>query len=126
VTEITDSWQSIEALGRQLELPGLSFLLAEESGAVLGHLLANAQRPPRLVISRLYVLPSAQRRGIGRRLIEDAVARHPGASELFLEVEAENAKGIGFYRREGFEVVGERVQAGINHLQMRKPVAPAC
>ncbi len=120
MTEITDSWHSIEALGRQLGVPGLSFLLAEEDGVVAGHLLANAQHPPRLLIARLYVRPSAQRRGIGRRLIAEAVARHPEASELFLEVEAGNAKGIAFYRREGFEAVGERVEAGINHIQMRR------
>lgn len=115
----------MEALRRQLEQPGLSFLIAEEDGVVVGHLLANAQRPPRLVIARLYVRPSAQCRGIGRRLIEEAIARHPDASELFLEVEAENAKAIGFYRHEGFEPVGERLEAGIDHLQMRKPLTPA-
>lgn len=124
VAEITDSWHSIEALGRQLDIPGLCFLVAEENGTAVGHVLADPRRPPTLLISRLYVRPSAQRRGIGRRLIAEAVARHPEASELFLEVEAENAKGIGFYRREGFEVVGERVEAGINHLQMRKPLTP--
>jgi ribosomal protein S18 acetylase RimI-like enzyme len=126
VTEVTNSWHSVEALGRQLDLPGVSFLVAEDSaGTVVGHILANAQRPPTLVISRLYVRPSAHAVELAGRLLADALARHPGSSELRLEVEAENAKGIGFYRRQGFEPVGERLEGGINHLQMRKVIAQA-
>ena len=126
VTEITNSWHSVEALRRQLGLPGISFLVAEDSaGTVVGHILANAQSPPTLVIARLYVRPSAQRGGIGRRLLADVPARHPGSSELRLDVEAENANGIGFYRSQGFEVVGERLEAGIKHLRMRKVIAEA-
>ena len=37
VTEITNSWHSIENLGRQLDVPDTSFLVAEEDGAIVGH-----------------------------------------------------------------------------------------
>ena len=36
VTEITNSWHSIDNLGRQLEIPGTSFLVAEESARSSG------------------------------------------------------------------------------------------
>jgi ribosomal protein S18 acetylase RimI-like enzyme len=120
VTEITNSWHSIENLGRQLHVPDASFLVAEESGAILGHAFANAQKPPLLVLSRLYVRPDRQRRGIGVSLLAAAVARHQECETIRLEVEADNTKGLSFYRREGFEAVGEKSEDGLNHILMEK------
>ena len=124
VTAITDDWHSPENLRRQLDMPDTAFLVAEEKGRVVGHLFVNAGEPPVLAIARLYVLPGRQRRGIGGRLIAAALARHPEARTLYLEVEADNLKGLAFYRREGFEVLGESVQAGIRHLRMEKRLDP--
>jgi ribosomal protein S18 acetylase RimI-like enzyme len=120
VTEITDSWHSLEALSRQLTMPETSFLVAEQSGAIVGHLFANAKRAPVLMISRLYVLPGYQRRGIGKLLLDEAIGRCPGCDAIRLEVEADNAKGLSFYRREGFEAVGEKTVEGIRHFDMER------
>jgi ribosomal protein S18 acetylase RimI-like enzyme len=124
VTEITNSWHSLDNLALQLALPDTSFLVADDDGAIVGHAFADAQRPPVLVISRLYVLPARQRRGIGKRLLDAAVAHYPACEIARLEVEAENAKGLSFYRREGFRVVNEAVMEGINHLTMEKRLRP--
>ena len=120
VTEITNSWHSIEALRPQLALPDCSFLVAEEGGRIVGHVFANGRRLPPLTLSRLYVLPSFQRRGIGSALLEAAIARHPRAESIRLEVQADNPKGLAFYRREGFEAVGEHMEDGIPHIRMEK------
>ena len=120
VTEITDAWHSIEALSRQLAMPNTSFLVAESAGAIVGHLFANATGHPLLMIARLYVLPESQRRGIGKLLLDEAIRRYPGCDVLRLEVEADNAKGLNFYRREGFEPVGEKTVEGIRHFDMEK------
>jgi ribosomal protein S18 acetylase RimI-like enzyme len=120
VTEITNSWHSIENLGRQLDVPDTSFLVAEEDGAIVGHAAANARKPPLMVLTRLYVRPDAQRRGVGRLLLAEAIARHGGCEVMRLEVEAGNPKGISFYRREGFQAVGEKSEQGLNHILMEK------
>ena len=120
VTEITNSWHSIAALSRQLTMPGTSFLVAERAGAIVGHLFANAARAPVLIIARLYVPPGSQRRGVGKLLLDEAIRRYPDCDVLRLEVEADNAKGLTFYRREGFEPVGEKTVEGIRHLDMEK------
>ena len=61
----------------------------------------------------------------GRRLIAEAVARHPGAEVIRLVVEADNEKGLSFYRREGFLPVGEHIEQGIRHVRMEKRLKPA-
>jgi ribosomal protein S18 acetylase RimI-like enzyme len=123
VAEITNSWHSIENLGRQLTMPDASFLVAVEDGAIVGHILATVQKPPFMMISRLYVLPDRQRRGIGSSLIHSAVARHQNCDTLHLEVEVDNKKGLSFYLREGFREVRRSVTQGIDHIRMEKRLA---
>ena len=47
----------------------------------------------------------------------------PAADVIRLEVEADNAKGVAFYRREGFGAVGEHMEDGIRHIRMEKRLA---
>ena len=79
VTRITDEWHSVESLSRQLDLPNTCFLVAEEKGRIVGHVFANAQQLPVLVLARLYVRPYCQRRGIGNALLDAAAATSPAA-----------------------------------------------
>ena len=48
--------------------------------------------------------------------------RHPGAARMRLDVQAENEKGVAFYRRHGFAVVGEATEEGRRTLRMEKPL----
>jgi ribosomal protein S18 acetylase RimI-like enzyme len=77
-------------------------------------------QPGALFLSRLYVRPSWQRRGVGTRMLGAVVERHPEAARMRLNVESENGKGVAFYRRHGFAVVGERTEEGLRSLQMEK------
>ena len=120
VTRITGEWHSVEALSRQLGLPDTAFLVAEAKGRIVGHVFTNARELPVLVIARLYVRPSWQRRGIGKSLLGAAAAIDPQIRIIRLDVEAENRKGTSFYRREGFRPAGEVFQAGIRHIRMEK------
>ncbi|HWT30183.1 MAG TPA: GNAT family N-acetyltransferase [Propylenella sp.] len=120
VTRITDEWHSVEALSRQLDLPDTAFLVAETGSRIAGHVFANARELPVLVIARLYIRPSCQRRGVGKALLEAAVACYPRARTIRLDVEADNPKGNAFYRGEGFRPAGEVFHAGIRHIRMEK------
>jgi ribosomal protein S18 acetylase RimI-like enzyme len=122
VTEITDSWHSVENLGRQLAVPDTSFLVAEEEATIVGHAFANAGHPPVLFLTRLYVRPDRQRRGIGTRLLAEAIERHRSCDRVRLEAKAGNRPAIAFYQRQGFRSVGEKIVGGMPHFEMEKPL----
>ncbi len=55
------------------------------------------------VMWKLYVLPEHQGKGIGKALLDAAIAALPeGTTELLLDVLVTNEKAIGFYRAHGF------------------------
>lgn len=84
---------------------GLSFLLVEDGGFLMGRSVAGEAE-----LLTLAVAPDLQRRGIGGRLVAQflAEARVRDAEQAFLEVAADNAPAIRLYRRAGFSEVGRR------------------
>jgi ribosomal protein S18 acetylase RimI-like enzyme len=61
------------------------------------------------LLSHLAVAPHAQRRGLGRRLVEDALeqARDMGAGALLLEVRTSSTAALALYADLGFAAVRE-------------------
>jgi putative acetyltransferase len=100
--------------------PSLS-LVAEEHGAVAGHVLASrgwldarARLVEVLVLSPLSVTPGRQGQGIGTRLVRQLLAAAASGTEpaIFLE------GSPGYYRRFGFEAAGA---AGFRRPSLRIP-----
>lgn len=62
----------------------------------------------RLRLWHLYTAPSSRRRGVARRLVEEAAAegRRRHAVHLFVETPSVNAPAIAAYERLGFHLVG--------------------
>ena len=120
VAEITGRWHAVEVLTQQIGLPNALFLVSGHPGRLTGHAFARMPQPGVLFLSRLYVLPVWQRQGLGTRMLEAVVEQHPGAAWMRLNVEAENKKGVAFYRRHGFTVAGERTEEELRSLQMEK------
>ena len=119
VDDVTSRWHAPEQLASDLRAPHSSFLVAHEGGLLVAHGFAHLREPGTLVVSRLYVRPGHQRRGIGKRLLAALVARH-AAAVLRLFVAAENVRGLSFWRREGFTEVGEAIEEGARVLHMEK------
>lgn len=124
VTEITDQWHSVGVLAQQLDGSQSSFLLAERAGEIVGHAFGHARHPPTLFLGRLYVLPQHQRKGVGGALLAALVARHPGLTRIRLTVEVDNAKGVAFYRGQGFTFVGEVTEDALRSWRMERAIAP--
>jgi len=116
-------------------MPGaLAFLASGPIGRdeePLGFVLLRTIAGEAEIIS-IGVRPEARRRGIGRRLLEAALAAAAagGAERLFLEVAADNYQALGLYLSHDFTEVGRRPNyyqrngGGIMALVLSKPILP--
>ncbi len=77
----------------------------EAAGRIAGFTLARPERSDQGHIITLDVLPEYRRRGVGAGLMEQAHARlkRAGASSIHLETSVENAAGIAFYSKLGYQ-----------------------
>jgi ribosomal-protein-alanine N-acetyltransferase len=126
--------------------PAADFAALLATPAAFGFVVADADNiaPLGLILCRVAagemevltvgVAPEARGLGLGRELMAAALAagRNAGASEVFLEVGADNAAAIGLYASLGFRRSGlrkayyDRGEAGtVDALVMRLDLAPA-
>ncbi len=82
----------------------LAFLHA--TNEVVGFIVSRVTAPGEREILNLAVSPSARRRGVARRLLEEVLGREEAA--WFLEVRESNAAAIGLYEGVGFRRMGVR------------------
>ncbi|MGE0746972.1 MAG: ribosomal protein S18-alanine N-acetyltransferase [Rhodospirillales bacterium] len=103
-----DAWDPM-MIRRILAMPGAVGLVARDGGALAGFALARSAADECELLS-LAVADDARGRGIGRRLLEAAlaVAAQGGARVMFLEVAETNEVALALYRSTGFEKVGRR------------------
>jgi len=113
----TDGWRSVAEERRHLRAlkrhPHAAVFVAEDDGAVVGRL--SVARDPHTASRHvadlgLMVDASRRRRGIGRALLEQAVAwaREAGVSKLELHVFPWNEPALKLYEQFGFEREGFR------------------
>lgn len=101
---------------------GFPYLVAELDGMVAGYGYLGAWRPRPAyrftVENSLYVAPEAQRRGVGRALLEALIRRSEARGDRrMIAVIAEGAKSasIGLHRALGFEHAGTLPGIGYKH-----------
>lgn len=96
--------------------PGVSLLLAEYAGCLVGFAevdhgsacpVALASRPA-AELARLYVHPPFQGRGVGRALLAGAQQRAAaaGAASLWLSAWVGNLRALAFYAAHGYQDIG--------------------
>lgn len=106
-----DQCWGVVALGSMLALEGGFGLLAcgEPERTISGFVLARAVAGEAEILT-LAVDPARRRRGVGRLLLQAALAEaaRRGASVLFLEVSEANAAARGLYARAGAAETGRR------------------
>jgi ribosomal protein S18 acetylase RimI-like enzyme len=101
VTDGLAQWWSQEAVERGI-VRGVTLVATDSAGEVVG-MTGLGQEEGFWVMWKLYVLPEHQGRGVGKLLLDAAIAALPaGTIELLLDVVVGNEKAIGFYRRNGF------------------------
>lgn len=108
IAKVTGEWHTpailLADIARALTFCGV----AMNAGAVVGMITAHL-RDELLVVTRLYVLPAHQRRGIGQRLLHASYNAFPDASRIRLQVEEQNPAGREFYHKLGFAEIGRTV-----------------
>lgn len=111
---------SIPALQEQVNQKGHTFILAREADTFLGFASyePNYQGQPKTKIHKIYVLPTAHGKGLGKVLmdhIREFALSHQNPT-LTLNVNRYN-RAVQFYERIGFQVVGqEDISIGNGYL----------
>ncbi|HXW40009.1 MAG TPA: GNAT family N-acetyltransferase [Xanthobacteraceae bacterium] len=95
---------------REQLVPAATIVVAEADGAASGFVTVD---PGSGYVDQLVVAPQRWRSGVGTALIEQAKRIAPRG--LTLDVNIDNARAIGFYRRCGFAITG----AGQNPISGR-------
>ena len=107
-----------------------AWLIAYDTVAPIGLVQGRRRRPSTLLLFSMWVAPEARHRAVGTRLIESLEdwARGWQASETILWVLGGNGGAMAFYRRLGFESLGDGPDAtsGAAHgaVAMRRPITP--
>ncbi len=95
-------------VARFFELESLEGVAADLRGRLAGFAIGYLRRPTIGGVLTLDVDPDARRKGLGRALFEELLARleRAGASAVRLEVDVRNAGAVAFYRSFGFRKLG--------------------
>jgi putative acetyltransferase len=83
---------------------GAAFWIAERAGELLGTCGVVPLAPDTFELRKMYLHPGARGAGIGRRLLDVAVAwaRERGATRMTLDTVEEMTRAIAFYEAHGF------------------------
>ena len=93
---------SEESLACSLEHKEIAFLVAEEAGRIIGFAQALPRPQSGYEVTRTYILPQYQRKGVGTQLTAELAKSLPGQT-LWVFVERENQGALAFYRTQGFK-----------------------
>lgn len=91
-----------------LELESFQGVVALSRGRLVGFAIGYLRRPGQGGVLTLDVEPEQRRRGVGRALFAELLARlaRAGASQVRLEVDVRNTGAQAFYRSFGFRRLG--------------------
>ena len=103
-----DAYRSLLAAGAQAWLAELDAGGAPVGFALLSHPDLPGAQNSDIELKRIYALSRFHGGGMGRALMDVAVDAAAGFERLLLGVFAGNDRAIAFYRKHGFEPVGER------------------
>jgi ribosomal-protein-alanine N-acetyltransferase len=127
-----DAWSEATWWGELAQSGSRRYLLERDptSGAVRGY-AGIAVNGPDADVMTVAVAPDAQGQGLGRRLVQALVdaAADAGATQLLLEVRADNLPAQRLYARTGFERIA--IRRGYYHggvdawILRRRPLRPA-
>jgi [ribosomal protein S18]-alanine N-acetyltransferase len=121
-----DSWSDTMFWSELAERDTRWYVVAENNGDVIGYAGLCVYAPGEAYVQTIGVTSGNQRKGIGTELLLAMLgeARKRGATQVDLEVRADNAVAIALYEKHGFERLGVRrgyyQPSGADALVMRR------
>ncbi len=118
LAKFLDATYSPELQRNELQNPVLTCLVVERDGAFVAYALLRQGKtsphvsdPTAIELQRFYVDQAAHGTGLAQQLMAACVAQATelGAATLFLGVWEHNQKALRFYRKHGFETVGNQI-----------------
>lgn len=103
---------------REIEDPGWVTIVADEDGELIGFAQLRLGSPKACVAAecpaelyRLYVAGRWHGRGVAQQILNEVMvtAARAGSDRIWLGVWERNPRALAFYRKYGFEVVGDHV-----------------
>ena len=117
INTVTSVWHDPKQLAAEIQNPHIFFGVAKLSdGVIIGLTTVGHITDDTVVLSRLYVHPQFQGRGIGSQLLQAGSTAFPRARIIRLEVEENNHPAYTFYQTHGFRHTAskeERVEADV-------------
>ncbi|MBR4626725.1 MAG: GNAT family N-acetyltransferase [Ruminococcus sp.] len=103
---MVDKFQSLDAMCRQIEEQGYTYLSVYDDGELCGYTGVKPEPDERFFLSKLYLRADKRGQGIASEMLERVFdeARKAGKTSVYLTVNRHNDRAIGVYRHEGFEV----------------------
>jgi len=109
IKKVTSVWHNPKLLDKQIENPNVHFLIAaDESEKIIGLSTIIKNEENNVVMGRLYIHPEQQRKGTGTLLLKKSIDSFPLAGRIHLEIEENDIKGVNFYKKHNFKVMGKR------------------
>jgi ribosomal protein S18 acetylase RimI-like enzyme len=93
IEQVAATWHSPKTLQSEIESSTTYTGIATTGQGDVVAMITAHESGRMLFVSRLYVFPSHQRSGIGRRLLDASYAEFPGTTLVRLEVEEQNPRG---------------------------------
>ncbi len=105
IAYMLDLMYSSETLEKQL-FEGQTFLMAEVDNVPIGFASFRVIKGDVYKLDKLYVLPTMQKGGAGKKLLQEVIKRiiTIGGKELQLQVNRKN-NAVGFYEKMGFVTI---------------------
>lgn len=101
-----DNYYSLPALQESIAQGNSWFFVAAALEEIVGYaqFFMRTGEDKSGELTRIYVLPEWQGKGIGKRMLDQGVSalKQAGADCLFVTVERDNLIGRGFYEKQGF------------------------
>ncbi|CAM3995494.1 GNAT family N-acetyltransferase [Alkalicoccus chagannorensis] len=84
-----------------------NLFICEKAGRTIGFAAFFYETPTSAEVSAIYVLPGAQREGVGSALMEHLWSHMQNVRDVYVDVEAGNEKAETFYTARGFKKEAE-------------------
>lgn len=102
INHIKSNWHNKENLKKQLNSNSILFNMIEIDNVSIGIITVKI-KDKHFHISRLYILPEFQGKGIGKYVINQLIDKYK-IDKITLDVEVSNQNAINFYKNLGFNI----------------------